>query len=345
MTDQVKQILENSNLIDPFNRHITYLRLSVTDRCDLRCTYCMPEKMTFLNKKEVLSFEEMYKLCSGFIQLGIKKIRITGGEPLVRKGIMDFFEMLSPHLSSQLEELTLTTNGTQLNKYASQLYANGVRRVNISLDTLDPKKFRNITRIGSLQDVLLGIDAAKDANLKIKINCVALKNINDDEVDEFINWCVKKGFDLTFIETMPMGDIGNENRLNHFLSLDELKKSISSKFELEDISFSSGGPAKYTRIKGSDIKLGFITPLSHNFCSSCNRIRIDATGVLHQCLGQSNSLDFRKILRNSSSTDADLIENIRKAIKHKPEKHSFAYDFSNSHIEGKMNRHMSLTGG
>ena len=345
MTDQVKQILENSNLIDPFNRHITYLRLSVTYRCDLRCNYCMPEKMTFLNKKEVLSFEEMYKLCSGFIQLGIKKIRITGGEPLVRKGIMDFFEMLSPHLSSQLEELTLTTNGTQLNKYASQLYANGVRRINISLDTLDPKKFKNITRIGSLQDVLLGIDAAKDANLKIKINCVALKNINDDEVDEFINWCVKKDFDLTFIETMPMGDIGNETRLNHFLSLDELKKSISSKFELEDISFSSGGPAKYSRIKGSDIKLGFITPLSHNFCSSCNRIRVDATGVLHQCLGQSNSLDFRKILRDPGTTDADLLENIRKSIKQKPEKHSFAYDFKKERIEGKIDRHMSLTGG
>ena len=345
MTDQVKQILENSNLIDPFNRHITYLRLSVTDRCDLRCTYCMPEKMTFLNKKEVLSFEEMYKLCSGFIQLGIKKIRITGGEPLVRKGIMDFFEMLSPHLSSQLEELTLTTNGTQLNKYASQLYANGVRRINISLDTLDPKKFKKITRIGSLQDVLLGIEAAKDANLKIKINCVALKNINDDEVDEFINWCVKKDFDLTFIETMPMGDIGNETRLNHFLSLDEVKKSISSKFELEDISFSSGGPAKYSRIIGSDIKLGFITPLSHNFCSSCNRIRVDATGVLHQCLGQSNSLDFRKILRDPGKTDADLLENIRKSIKQKPEKHSFAYDLSQERIEGKIDRHMSLTGG
>ena len=253
--------------------------------------------------------------------------------------------MLSPHLSSQLEELTLTTNGTQLNKYASQLYANGVRRINISLDTLDPKKFKNITRIGSLQDVLLGIEAAKDANLKIKINCVALKNINDDEVDEFINWCVKKDFDLTFIETMPMGDIGNETRLNHFLSLDELKKSISSKFELEDISFSSGGPAKYSRIKGSDIKLGFITPLSHNFCSSCNRIRVDATGVLHQCLGQSNSLDFRKILRDPGTTDADLLENIRKSIKQKPEKHSFAYDLSQERIEGKIDRHMSLTGG
>ena len=345
MTNKLNKLFENSNLVDPFNRHITYLRLSVTDRCDLRCTYCMPEKMTFLNKKEVLTFEEMFKLCSGFIQLGIKKIRITGGEPLVRKGIMDFFEMLKPYLSSHLEELTLTTNGTQLHKYADQLYASGIRRINVSLDTLDPKKFKHITRIGKLQDVLSGIEAAKNANLKIKINCVALKNINDDEIDAFINWCIKKGFDLTFIETMPMGDIGNENRLNHFLSLNELKKDISSKFELEDISFSSGGPAKYSKIKGCNIKLGFITPLSHNFCSSCNRIRVDATGVLHQCLGQSNNLDFRKILRDPNSTDTDLIENIRKSIKQKPEKHSFSYDFSNEHIEGKMDRHMSLTGG
>lgn len=255
MTDQVNQLLENSNLIDPFNRHITYLRLSVTDRCDLRCTYCMPEKMTFLNKKEVLSFEEMYKLCSRFIQLGIKKIRITGGEPLVRKGIIEFFEMLKPHLSSDLEELTLTTNGTQLHKYASQLYSNGVKRINISLDTLDQEKFKQITRLGNLKDVLLGIEAAKDTNLKIKINCVALKNINDNEINDFINWCVKNEFDLTFIETMPMGDIGNENRLDHFLPLDKLKRSISSKFELEDISFSSGGPAKYSRIRGSDSTL------------------------------------------------------------------------------------------
>ena len=345
MTDKVKQLLENSNLIDPFNRHITYLRLSVTDRCDLRCTYCMPEKMTFLNKREVLTFEEMYKLCSGFIHLGIKKIRITGGEPLVRKGIMNFFEMLKPHLSSDLEELTLTTNGTQLHKFADELYSNGVKRVNVSLDTLDQKKFKQITRLGNLQDVLLGIQAAKDANLKIKINCVALKNINDDEIDDFIYWCIENGFDLTFIETMPMGDIGNENRLEHFLSLDELKKNISSKFELEDISFSSGGPAKYSMIKSSDIKLGFITPLSHNFCASCNRIRIDATGVLHQCLGQSNSLDFRRILRDPGATDADLLENIRKSIKQKPEKHSFAYDFSKERIKGKIDRHMSLTGG
>ena len=345
MTNQVNELLGRNKLVDPFNRNITYLRLSVTDRCDLRCTYCMPEKMTFLNKKEVLSFEEMYKLCSGFTQLGIKKIRITGGEPLVRKGIMDFFEMLNSHLSPHLEELTLTTNGTQLHKYASQLYAFGVRRVNISLDTLDPKKFKQITRIGSLEDVLLGIEAAKDANLKIKINCVALKNINDDEIDTFINWCVRKDFDLTFIETMPMGDIGNETRLNHFLSLDALKKRLSSKFKLKDISFSSGGPAKYSKIEGSTIKLGFITPLSHNFCSSCNRVRVDATGVLHQCLGQSNSLDFRKILRDPGYNDADLIEAIRGSIKQKPEKHSFAYDFHKERVEGTMDRHMSLTGG
>ncbi len=345
MTKQLKKLLDNRKLIDPFNRQITYLRLSVTDRCDLRCTYCMSEKMTFLNKKEILTFEEMYKLCSGFIKLGIRKIRITGGEPLVRKGIMDFFGMLKPHLSSDLEELTLTTNGTQLHKYASQLYYHGVKRINVSLDTLDQKKFKQITRLGNLQDVLLGIETAKNANLKIKINCVALKNINDDEIDEFINWCIKNDFDLTFIETMPMGDIGNENRLDHFLPLDELKKNISSKFELQDISFSSGGPAKYSKIKGSDIKLGFITPLSHNFCSSCNRIRIDATGVLHQCLGQSNSLDFRKILRDPLSTEVDLIQNIRKSIKHKPEKHSFAYDLSKEDVKGKIGRHMSLTGG
>ncbi len=345
MNKPVNKLSKDDTLVDPFNRHITYLRLSVTDRCDLRCTYCMSEKMTFLNKKEVLTFEEMYRLCSEFIKVGIKKIRITGGEPLVRKGIMDLFEMLKPHLSNDLDELTLTTNGTQLHKYASQLSTNGVKRINVSLDTLDPIKFKKITRIGNLEDVLLGIKAAKDANLKIKINCVVLKNINDDEIDEFINWCIKNHLDLTFIETMPMGDIGNENRLDHFLPLHELKKNISSKFELEDTSFSSGGPAKYSKIRGSFIKLGFITPLSHNFCSSCNRIRIDATGVLHQCLGQSNSLDFRKILRSPGCTDTDLVENIKLAIKHKPERHSFAYDLSNEHIEGMMNRHMSLTGG
>ena len=341
----MNKVFKNNTLIDPFNRHITYLRLSVTDRCDLRCTYCMSEKMVFLNKKEVLSFEEIYRLCSGFIKVGIKKIRITGGEPLVRKGIIDLFKMLKPHLSVDLDELTLTTNGTQLRKYASQLYANGVRRINVSLDTLDPIKFKLITRIGKLQDVLAGIDEARDANLRVKINFVALKNINDNEIDNFIEWCIEKDFDLTFIETMPMGDIGNENRLNHFLALDVLKKSLTQKYKLRDISISTGGPARYSKIEGSDIKIGFITPLSHNFCSNCNRVRIDATGVLHQCLGQSKSLDFRKILRDPHSTDDDILENITKSIKQKPEKHSFAYDFSEENIKGKINRHMSLTGG
>ena len=345
MNKLVNKLYKNNKLVDPFNRHITYLRLSVTDRCDLRCTYCMSEKMTFLNKKEVLTFEEMYKLCSGFIKVGIKKIRITGGEPLVRKGIIDLFEMLKPHLSTELDELTLTTNGTQLYKYASQLFTNGVRRINVSLDTLDPIKFKLITRIGNLKDVLTGIEAAKDANLRVKINCVALKNINENEVDKFINWCIEKDFDLTFIETMPMGDIGNENRLNHFLSLDDLKKNISQRYNLEDISFSSGGPARYSKVSGSDIKLGFITPLSHNFCSSCNRVRIDATGMMHQCLGQSNSLDFRKILRDPLSTKNDLLENIKNSVNQKPEKHSFAYDFSKENIKGQISRHMSLTGG
>ena len=287
----------------------------------------------------------MYKLCRGFIKVGIRKIRITGGEPLVRKGIMDLFQMLKPHLSSDLDELTLTTNGTQLPKYASQLYTCGVRRINISLDTLDPIKFKLITRIGNLQDVLSGIDAAKNANLRVKINCVALKNINEDEIDNFINWCIEKDFDLTFIETMPMGDIGNENRLNHFLSLDDLKKSLASKYKLKDIALSTGGPAKYCKIEGSDINLGFITPLSHNFCSSCNRVRIDATGILHQCLGQSNKLDFRKILRDPRATNEDLLQNIKNSVKNKPEKHSFAYDFSEKSVKGQINRHMSFTGG
>ncbi len=345
MNKPVNKLLKDNTLVDPFNRHITYLRLSVTDRCDLRCTYCMSEKMTFLNKTEILTFEEMYRLCRSFIKVGIKKIRITGGEPLIRKGIMDLFEMLKPHLSSDLNELTLTTNGTQLHKYANQLYSNGVRRINVSLDTLDPTKFKLITRIGKLEDVLSGIDAARDANIRVKINCVALKNINENEIEKFVNWCIEKDFDLTFIETMPMGDIGNESRLNHFLSLEEVKKSLTSKYKLEDITLSTGGPARYSKIEGSDIKLGFITPLSHNFCSTCNRIRIDATGVLHQCLGQSESLDFRKILRDPFSTNDKLLEIIKNSVKQKPEKHSFAYDFSKEEIKGQINRHMSLTGG
>ncbi len=337
--------MEKANLIDPYSRQITYLRLSVTDRCDLRCTYCMSEKMQFLTKKNILTFEEMFKICEGFIELGVNKIRITGGEPLVRKNILDFFMMLKPFLGSKLKELTLTTNGTQLKKYSDALYEAGVRRVNISLDSLDSKKFNEITRIGKLQTVLDGIKAAKNSGLKVKINCVALKNINENEIEHFIDWCLKEEFDLTFIETMPMGDIGNENRLNNFLSLEEIKARVKVKYKLEDIDYSSGGPARYCKFEGSKVKLGFITPLSHNFCATCNRVRIDATGTMHQCLGQSNSIDFRKILRVSKPSPQDIINYIKKAINDKPEKHSFAFDYSKMQVEGKINRHMSMTGG
>ena len=337
--------MDNSNLIDPYSRQITYLRLSVTDRCDLRCTYCMSEHMQFLSKKNILTFEEMFKVCEGFIELGVNKIRITGGEPLVRKNIIDFFMMLQPFVGSKLKELTLTTNGTQLKRYSNALYKAGVRRVNVSLDSLDNEKFREITRIGKLQTVLDGIKAAKDSGLKVKINCVALKNINENEIEPFIDWCLKEEFDLTFIETMPMGDIGNENRLSNFLSLDDVKTKIKGKYKLKDIDYSSGGPARYCKFEGSKIKLGFITPLSHNFCATCNRVRIDATGVMHQCLGQSNSIDFRKILRSSNPSHQDIIEYIKIAISDKPEKHSFAFDYSKMKIEGKINRHMSMTGG
>ena len=337
--------MTNSNLIDPYSRKITYLRLSVTDRCDLRCTYCMSENMQFLRKKDILTFEEMFRICEGFTKLGVNKIRITGGEPLVRKGIMDFFKMLKPLLETQLNEITLTTNGTQLKRYSDDLFEAGIRRVNVSLDSLDKNKFKQITRIGNLQTVLEGIMAAKNSGLKVKINCVALKNINENEIYSFIEWCLKEKFDLTFIETMPMGDIGNENRLNNFLSLSEMKKKIQIKYKLEDIDYSSGGPARYSKIEGSKIKLGFITPLSHNFCSTCNRVRIDATGIMHQCLGQTNSVDFRTILRAPESSEKDIINAIRTAINDKPERHSFAFDYANKDIEGKISRHMSLTGG
>ncbi len=337
--------MENANLIDPYSRRITYLRLSVTDRCDLRCTYCMSEHMRFLSKKNILTFEEMFKVCEGFIALGVNKIRITGGEPLVRKNIIDFFMMLQPLVGTKLKELTLTTNGTQLKKYSNALYDSGVRRVNISLDSLDDEKFKQITRIGKLQTVLEGIQAAKNSGLKVKINCVALRNINENEIERFIDWCLKEEFDLTFIETMPMGDIGNENRLNNFLSLDEVKVKIKSKYKLEDIDFTSGGPARYCKFPDSKIKLGFITPLSHNFCSTCNRVRIDATGVMHQCLGQTNSINFREILRESKPSHQEIIDHIRLAINDKPEKHSFAFNYSKMDVEGKVNRHMSMTGG
>ena len=330
-------------LIDPFARAITYLRLSVTDRCDFRCVYCMSENMQFLPKKELLSLEELDRLCSTFIRLGVEKLRITGGEPLVRRGIMTFFDGMSRHLDSgALKELTLTTNGSQLEKYASDLFSAGVRRVNISLDTLDEKKFADITRWGRLPQVLRGVEAALKAGLKVKINAVALKNFNEDELFPIASWCADLGLDLTFIEVMPMGDIGNENRLDQYWSLDDLRATLATEFTLTDLSDRTGGPARYMRIEETGQRIGLITPLSHNFCESCNRVRITCTGEIYTCLGQEGMSDLRAPLR-ASEADGPLEDAIRAAISLKPKGHDF--DYSRQELGGQMTRHMSHTGG
>ncbi len=330
-------------LIDPFARAITYLRLSVTDRCDFRCVYCMSENMQFLPKKELLSLEELDRLCSTFIRLGVEKLRITGGEPLVRRGIMTFFDGMSRHLDSgALKELTLTTNGSQLEKYASDLFSAGVRRVNISLDTLDEKKFADITRWGRLPQVLRGVEAALKAGLKVKINAVALKNFNEDELFPIASWCADLGLDLTFIEVMPMGDIGNENRLDQYWSLDDLRATLATEFTLTDLSDRTGGPARYMRIEETGQRIGLITPLSHNFCESCNRVRITCTGEIYTCLGQEGKSDLRAPLR-ASEADGPLEDAIRAAISLKPKGHDF--DYSRQELGGQMTRHMSHTGG
>ena len=330
-------------LVDPFARAITYLRVSVTDRCDFRCVYCMSENMTFLPKKELLSLEELDRMCTAFIHQGVEKLRITGGEPLVRKGIMTFFENMSRHLDSgALKELTLTTNGSQLRKYAQALADCGVKRVNISLDTLDEAKFADITRWGRLGQVLDGIGAAEDAGLKIKINMVALKGTNDDELEHVVEWCGKRGFDLTFIEVMPMGDLGNEDRLDQYWSLKDLRAQLRENFTLIDLPDQTGGPARYIRLEETGQRIGFITPLTHNFCESCNRVRLTCTGQLFMCLGQEDEADLRKHLR-ASEDDGPLIEAIHKAIARKPKGHDF--DYSRQAEGGKMSRHMSHTGG
>lgn len=330
-------------LIDPYARAITYLRVSVTDRCDFRCVYCMSENMTFLPKKELLSLEELDRLCSAFISQGVRKLRITGGEPLVRKGIMTFFQSISRHLETGLlDELTLTTNGSQLKRYASDLAACGVKRVNISLDTLDEEKFAKITRWGRLKQVLEGVDAALAAGLKVKINTVALKADNQDELYNMISWCAELGLDLTFIEVMPMGDIGNENRLDQYWSLKDLRTELDNTFTLTDLSETTGGPARYVRVNETGQKIGFITPMSHNFCESCNRVRLTCTGQLFQCLGQEDEVDLRRVLR-AHENDTPLIDAIHAAIALKPKGHDF--DYSRQVIAGKMTRHMSHTGG
>lgn len=331
-------------LIDPFARTISYLRVSVTDRCDFRCVYCMSENMTFLPKAELLSLEELDRLCSAFIGQGIEKLRITGGEPLVRRGIMEFFNSMSRHLSSgALKELTLTTNGSQLRKYAADLAAAGVKRVNISLDTLDTKKFAEITRWGRLGQVLDGVEAALEAGLKVKINVVALKGTNEDELEQIVQWCADRGMDLTFIEVMPMGDLGNEDRLDQYWSLKDLRARLEETWHLTDVPDNTGGPARYVRITETGQRIGFITPLTHNFCESCNRVRLTCTGQLFQCLGQEDEADLRKVLRNNVGDDAPLIKAIHSAIARKPKGHDF--DYSRQRVDGEMTRHMSHTGG
>ncbi|WP_372801953.1 GTP 3',8-cyclase MoaA [Paracoccus seriniphilus] len=334
--------IAHAPLIDPFARPITYLRVSVTDRCDFRCVYCMAEHMQFLPKADLLTLEELDRLCTSFIGLGVRKLRITGGEPLVRRGIMGFFRQISRHLGEGLDELTLTTNGSQLGKYAQELVDCGVRRVNVSLDTLDPEKFARITRWGRLQQVLDGIEAAARAGLRVKINAVALKGVNDSELFDLVNWCGQQGHDLTFIEVMPMGDLGNEDRLDQYWPLTDLRAQLAQRFTLIDLAERTGGPARYVQLQETGQKIGFITPLTHNFCESCNRVRVTCTGELYMCLGQEDRADLRAPLR-ASEDDAPLQEAVRAAIARKPKGHDF--DYSRQSVGGQMTRHMSHTGG
>jgi cyclic pyranopterin phosphate synthase len=329
-------------LVDPFGREISYLRVSVTDRCDFRCVYCMAEHMSFLPKADLLTLEELDRLCSAFVARGVRKLRLTGGEPLVRRGIMTLFGTLSRHLSSgRLDELTLTTNGSQLAKYAAELAAHGVRRINVSLDTLDPDKFRVITRWGALDNVIAGIDAAQAAGLKIKINAVALKGVNEDEFTELIEWAHGRGMDLTLIEVMPLGEIG-EGRLDQYLPLSLVRARLSERYALEDLDYRTGGPARYVRVAETGGRLGFITPLTHNFCESCNRVRVTCTGTLYMCLGQEDAADLRKPLRASEGNDL-LHAAIEEAIARKPKGHDFIID--RRHQRPALARHMSVTGG
>jgi len=330
-------------LIDPFQRAISYLRVSVTDRCDFRCVYCMSEDMTFLPKAEILRLEELERLCGAFVRLGVRKLRLTGGEPLVRRDIMTFFRSMSRHLESgDLRELTLTTNGSQLGRFAKDLHSAGVRRVNVSMDTLDEKKFADITRWGRLTQVIKGIDAAQKAGMRVKINTVALKGFNEDELFDIVEWCNSRDMDLTFIEVMPMGDIGNENRLGQYWSLKDVRAAYEADYTVTDIAERTGGPARYVRLEETGQKIGFITPLSHNFCESCNRVRLTCTGELFMCLGQEDNADLRTPLRASES-DQPLEDAIRAAIGRKPKGHDF--DYSRQKPDGQVSRHMSHTGG
>jgi len=335
-----KPLKAGAPLIDGFGRTVTYLRLSVTDRCDLRCVYCMAEHMTFLPKAEVLSLEELDRIASAFVGLGTRKLRLTGGEPLVRKGMMDLVRGLSRHLASgALDELTLTTNGTRLSEFAGELKAAGMRRVNVSLDTLKPDLFRKLTRGGDVAKVLGGIRAARDAGLAVKINTVALKDDNAGEIPDLIRWAHGEGHDLTLIETMPMGEI-EADRTDQYLSLKDVRRELESFWTLEDIPHSTGGPARYVRVAETGGRLGLITPLSHNFCEACNRVRLTCTGTLHTCLGQEDATDLRAVLR-AGATDTELAAAIRGGIATKPKGH----DFEIARKQPAVARHMSTTGG
>ena len=335
---------EHAPLIDPFARTIDYLRVSVTDRCDFRCVYCMSEHMTFLPKKDLLTLEELDRLCSAFVDLGVKKLRITGGEPLVRRNIMWFFERMGRHLETgALDELTLTTNGSQLAKHAEALAKAGVKRINVSLDTLDAEKFGRVTRWGKLDAVLRGIEAAKREGMAVKINAVAIKDFNDKEVHEMIAWAGREDLDLTFIEVMPMGEMEEQERLGQYWPLTEVQKELESQWTLTPSGHQTGGPARYMNVAETGKRVGFITPLTHNFCESCNRVRLTCTGMLYMCLGQDDDADLRAPLR-ASDNDAGLHDTIREAIKRKPKGHDF--DYSRQTVKGDVKkRFMSTTGG
>ena len=331
-----------SQMIDPFGRHVTYLRVSVTDRCDFRCVYCMAENMAFLPKRDLLTLEELHRVCTAFIDKGVRKLRITGGEPLVRRNIMELFRGLSRHLDSgALEELTLTTNGSQLTKFAGELAECGVRRINVSIDTLKADKFKEITRWGDLDKVLGGMEAAKNAGMQIKLNAVALKRVNDDEIDDLIRFSHGQGFDLTLIETMPMGDIDGD-RTDQYLPLSMVRADLQERWTLEDIPYKTGGPARYVEIKETGGRLGFITPMTHNFCESCNRVRLTCTGTLYMCLGQNDAADLKVPLRTSPEPEA-LYSAIDEAIGRKPKGHDFIIDRRTK--RPAVPRHMSVTGG
>ena len=330
-----------NKLIDPFGRDINYLRVSVTDRCDFRCTYCMAEDMQFLPKKDILNLEEIEEICKAFMRLGTRKIRLTGGEPLVRKGIMQVINNLGNEVGKGLDELTITTNGSQLETKAEDLFNAGIRRINVSLDHLDPIKFKEITRWGDLEKVKVGLKKAREVGLKIKINTVAISKFNQDHLADILRWCGDENFDMTVIEVMPMGDIGADKRYGQYLPLSQVRSELEKQFTLTDLPERTSGPARYVSVKETNNKLGFITPLTHNFCESCNRVRLTCTGILYMCLGQDDNADLKTVLREEGT---DALENaIRSAIGRKPKGHDFEISRQSSNIS--VNRHMSLTGG